>query len=289
MKNKIIILGAGIAGISAAYHAKEKYPKAEVIVFEKTNDWGGLCGGFYVSSPLGRFWFDNAVHLSFTSEEYVQKLFHSSSKPICHIPDPINYYKGIWIKHPAQNNLFPLNAKEKTLALKDMIENHNSKKNLTNFEEWLKAQYGNYFSENFPMKYTKKYWTTEAKNLSTTWVESRFYTPNLEEILYGAMSTDTPNTYYAQKMCYPKEGQYRSFFKSLAYQANIIYNKNIIKIDTHNQNIICADGSIETYSTLISTLPIPEVIKMIQPPPTRNSRICLTPKSNFGSSCFFRF
>ena len=58
MENKIIVLGAGIAGISAAYHAQQKYPHAQVKVFEKTNDWGGLCGGFYIKSDLGDFWFD---------------------------------------------------------------------------------------------------------------------------------------------------------------------------------------------------------------------------------------
>lgn len=40
----IVILGAGIAGISAAYHLKQKNKKVKV--FEKDNDYGGLCGGF---------------------------------------------------------------------------------------------------------------------------------------------------------------------------------------------------------------------------------------------------
>lgn len=263
MENKITVLGAGIAGISAAYHIQEKNPDAKVTVFEKTNDWGGLCGGFYVPSSQGDFWFDNAVHLSFAPEEYVQTMFHNSSCPIRHIPVPTNYYNGTWIKHPAQNNLFPLGVKEKILALKDMINNNNPKENFSNFEEWLRAQYGNYFTENFPMRYTRKYWTLEAKDLSTSWVGQRLYTPNLEEILEGAMTNETPNTYYAQEMRYPKEGQYRSFFKSLANQVEIIYNKEAVGIDTCNKNISFSDGSIESYSTLISTLPIPKLVAML--------------------------
>ena len=267
IKNRIIILGAGIAGISAAYHAKKNPKNTEVIIFEKTDDWGGLCGGFYVQSPQGKFWFDNAVHFSFASEKYVQEVFHNSSHPIRHIPIPMNYYNGTWIKHPAQNNLFPLSVQEKTLALKDMIKNHNPKENLINFEQWLKAQYGNYFTENFPLKYTRKYWTIEAKNLSTTWIGTRLYTPNLEEILEGAMSDNTPNTYYAQEMRYPKEGQYRSFFKSLANQVDIVYKKEAIKIDPSKKYVTFSDGSTETYTTLISTLPIPELVKMIEGTP----------------------
>lgn len=263
MANKIIILGAGIAGISAAYHAKQKYPNSEVVIFEKSNDWGGLCGGFCIPSSYGDFWFDNAVHLSFASEKYVQEVFHGSSHPICHTPDPVNYYNNIWIKHPAQNNLFPLSIEEKILALKDMIDNHNPKENFSNFEQWLRSQYGNHFAENFPMKYTRKYWTVEAKELSTSWVGQRLYTPKLDEILEGAMTSNTPNTYYAQEMHYPKEGQYRSFFKTLANQANIIYNKEVIKIDPKIKAINFSDNTTETYDILISTLPIPSVVKMI--------------------------
>lgn len=261
--SKTIILGAGIAGISAAYHIQKINKKTKVTIYEKTHDWGGLCGGFYVPSSRGDFWFDNAVHLSFAPEKYVQEVFHNSSYPIRHIPVPMNYYNGTWIKHPAQNNLFPLSVREKTLALKDMIDNHNPKEKLSNFEEWLRAQYGNYFTENFPMKYTRKYWTLEAKDLSTSWVGERLYTPNLEEILYGAMSPDTPNTYYAQEMRYPKEGQYRSFFKALANQVNIIYNKEAIKIDPKANAITFSDNTTGTYDTLVSTLPIPKIIKMI--------------------------
>ena len=264
MENKIIVLGAGIAGISAAYHLKKSN---QIEVFEKNNDWGGMCGGFYLSSPKGDFWFDHAVHLSFAKDPYVQKVFHQSSHPKRHIPKPMNYYQGHWVKHPAQNNLYPLSLKEKILALKDMIENHNQKSHLLNFEQWLRAQYGNYFTENFPMRYTRKYWTTEAKNLSTSWVGTRLYTPNLEEILQGAMSPDTPNTYYAQEMRYPENGQYRSFFKALRDEIQISFKKEVIEIDTKNKKVLFSDHTQEKYSHLISTLPLKEIVNLINHTP----------------------
>ncbi|MCE3036373.1 NAD(P)-binding protein [Helicobacter sp. faydin-H20] len=264
MENKIIVLGAGIAGISAGYHIN---PKFKVTIYEKNQDWGGMCGGFNLTSPVGNFWFDHAVHLSFAENHYVQEVFHNSSQPIRHIPKPMNYYKGHWIKHPAQNNLYPLPLEEKVLALKDMIHNHNPKDNINNFEQWLRAQYGDYFTENFPMCYTEKYWTTEAKNLSTSWVGKRLYTPNLEEILYGAMSPQTPNTYYAKEMRYPKEGQYRSFFRSLREKVNICFNKEVVLIDTDAKKILFKDGTEDHYTHLVSTLPLKEITKIIKNTP----------------------
>ena len=71
LSNKTVILGAGIAGISAGYHLRQK--GLEPVIYEQGSDWGGLCGGFYVDSNKGKFWFDNAVHLSF-ADSYLQKV-----------------------------------------------------------------------------------------------------------------------------------------------------------------------------------------------------------------------
>lgn len=62
----IAILGAGISGISAAYHLKER--GIDSVIFEKDSDWGGLCGNF----EFNGFKFDKAIHLSFTEDEYVK-------------------------------------------------------------------------------------------------------------------------------------------------------------------------------------------------------------------------
>ena len=67
-----------------------------------------------------------------------------------------------------------------------------TKENIENYEEWLKAQYGNYFSEHFPIPYTRKYWTLEAKDLSTTWVGNRMYQPNIKEVLKDAETRFPP-------------------------------------------------------------------------------------------------
>ncbi|EGJ3953743.1 NAD(P)/FAD-dependent oxidoreductase, partial [Campylobacter jejuni] len=46
MKN-YIILGAGIAGISVAYHLKQK--NISSIIYEKNHYFGGLCSSFKIN------------------------------------------------------------------------------------------------------------------------------------------------------------------------------------------------------------------------------------------------
>lgn len=254
---KTIVLGAGISGLSAAYHLGLKGYKPTV--YEQDSEWGGLCGNFTIDG----FRFDKAVHLSFAKSEYVQELFKKSTEIIGHPPIASNYYKGHWLKHPSQNNLASLPTDEKVKIITDFIENKDVERKVNNYEEWLRAQYGDYFAENFPMKYTRKYWTVEASELSTTWCGARWYQPSIPEVLEGAFTTETPNTYYADEMRYPATGGYKSFLSIMANDAHIKLNKKAIAINTTNKEITFADGTTEDYEHLISSLPIPFVISIL--------------------------
>ncbi|SFV67009.1 Putative O-antigen synthesis protein, WbyH [hydrothermal vent metagenome] len=254
---KTIVLGAGISGISAGYHLKLK--GYEVTVYEQDEEWGGLCGNF----SINQFRFDKAVHLSFAKSEYVQALFKESTDIISHKPIASNYYKGSWLKHPAQNNLSPLLAEEKVSIISDFIKNKDENHEVNNYEEWLKAQYGDYFAENFPMRYTRKYWTVEASVLSTTWCGARWYKPSIDEVLHGAFTTDTPNTYYANEMRYPKKGGYKSFVSLMAKNSDIQVNKKAIAINAQTKVVSFEDNTEEAYAHLVSSLPIPYVISIL--------------------------
>ena len=136
----IAILGAGISGISAGYHLNLR--GLENTIFEKNSNWGGLCDNFTIGDG---FRFDYFVHLSFTKSDYVKKLFSKSSDYISHKPISTNYYKGAWLKHPAQNNLAPLSVEEKVKIIIDFI-NRPDKSNPQSYAEWLYCQFGKYFT-----------------------------------------------------------------------------------------------------------------------------------------------
>jgi len=259
----IAILGAGISGISAGYYLGLKEKKA--IIFEKNNSWGGLCDNFTIDG----FKFDNAIHLSFSKNIYVNKLFSKSCSYYTYEPYIGNYYKGHWLKHPAQNNLFQLDIKDKIQVIVDFIYKDKSinKNKINNYEQWLRSKYGNYFAENFPMRYTRKYWTVDSKDLKSSWLENRMYVPCIEEVLRGAMSEDTKNVYYTGKVKYPKKGGYKSFLKYMAQRCDIRCNRKVMMIDTKKKKLEFEDGATEYYENLISSLPLPVIIKLIKDVP----------------------
>ncbi|HOK17084.1 MAG TPA: FAD-dependent oxidoreductase [Defluviitoga tunisiensis] len=256
MPNKIVILGAGVSGLSAGYHLKLK--GIDSLIFEKNQSYGGLCDNFTIDD----FRFDKFVHFSHTRNNYVLELFSQSSDYYSYSPKASNYYHGIWLKHPVQTNLYPLDASEKVRIILDFLSapKYNQPKN---YEEWLRSVYGVYFSKNFPEVYTRKYWTLEAKYLNTSWIENRMYKPKVEEVLYGAMAEDTKIFYYASEMRYPKKGGYKSFLKYIADFNNIQFNKEVVKIDINNKKIYFQDNTSEKYDILISSLPLPELIRMV--------------------------
>ena len=257
-----VILGAGIAGISAAYHLKQKGENS--VIFEKDNDWGGLCGFFEING----FRFDRFVHFTFAKDEKIAELFAKSSPLYAHPPVSYNYWRGCWLKHPAQNNLAPLPIEEKVKIIDSFVNRpRKDVAEISDYAEWLRVQYGDYFAENFPFAYTRKYWGVEAKQLETKWVGSRLHVSPLPEVLRGAFAEQQENFYYTKFMNYPKKGGFRSIMNECRKGLDIRLNKKAVRIDTAAKQVEFADGTVENYDNLISSLPLPEIIKMISDVP----------------------
>lgn len=254
-----IILGSGISGISAGYHLKKT--GEDVIIYEKDNDWGGLCAYFSIDG----FRFDKFVHFTFSDDEYINKIFEESSPTYAHPSVSSNYYKGYWLKHPAQDNIAPLPVEEKVKIVKGFI-NRSPKtvEEIENYEEWLRVQYGDYFAEKFPMVYTKKYWGLEAKYLETKWVGNRMHSPDIEDVLRGSYETQNKNFYYTSNMKYPQKGGFRSILNKCREGLDIRFNKEVVQIDTISKTVTFKDGTSANYTRLISSLPLPEIVKMVK-------------------------
>ena len=257
---EILILGGGVAGISAAWHARRA--GREAVIFEAKERWGGLLDHFY----SGGFRFDNAVHFAFSSNEEYRAVLEMTDY-ITHRPEPYNFEQGRWLKHPVQNNLYPLPAEEKVEAIKSFIERPERSED-PDYRQWLVEQFGEVIAGRFPARYTEKYWTVGAEKLSTDWIGNRLYRPTLEEVLFGAMTDRTPSTYYLPEMLYPKQGGYRTFLEPLVEGLDLRTGKEAVRIDPAKQFVECSDGTREYYSHLVSSVPLPELVKIIDDAPS---------------------
>lgn len=250
----VVILGGGVAGLGAALKARETGRRA--VIFEARASAGGLLDNFTIDG----FRFDHAVHLSFASEEKVRSIFDRTPY-ITHPSDSYCFDQDRWLKHPVQNNLAPLAAGDKVALIKSFLARPSELAG-DDYESWLRHQYGDGIAERYPIRYTQKYWATPASALSTTWIGQRMRRAELDEILYGAMTTETPNTYYTKEMRYPRQGGYKAFIAPLIADSEIRLEHRATAIDAQQRTVTFANGATVRYRQLVSTLPLPVLARI---------------------------
>ena len=138
---------------------------------------------------------------------------------------------------------------------------------IKNYRDWCQKKFGIFFSENFTNKYTKKFWTLDSQNLTTDWVGTRLNQPKLEKIIDGALDISRSNEHYVNVFRYPKEGGYDSFLRIFENNLDIRLKTYPIEIDITQKEIYLNTGEIKKYEALVSSIPLPELIKRIKDVP----------------------
>ncbi|KRB60111.1 hypothetical protein ASE04_25695 [Rhizobium sp. Root708] len=263
----LMILGGGIAGLSAASRLREHGIHAPV--YEAGERPGGLLDSFSIDTSEGSWTFDNAVHLSFASEPEVRSVFDRTPY-LNHEARSLNRDGRYWLPHPVQNNMFPLAADEKAdliVDLADHLAQTSADFKPANYREWLLHQYGEKIAERWPLRYTRKYWTLDAAELGTDWIGNRMRRADLREVVFGAVSENPPNTYYVSTMRYPERGGYRSFLTPLLESVETRCGFRATAIDNRRREVTFSNGETRSYSQLISTIPLPVLIELMSDVP----------------------
>jgi protoporphyrinogen oxidase len=261
----MVVLGTGMAGYGAAHRLVEAGMRP--VIFDKRSHYGGHTASFRFE---GGYTFDEGPHVSFTKHERLQKLFSENvdgQYETLHT-SVNNYWRGYWVKHPAQVNLYGLPAEEIVNVIRDFVAAQNTTHGeITNYEQWLRASFGHTFAEDFPMQYTIKYHTTEAKNMSLDWIGPRLYQAKLEEILRGALMPSTADVHYISHFRYPSHGGFVSYLRRFMETADLRLGHALAGIDPKRKEVRFANGTKVQYSGLVSSVPLPDLIPMIDGAP----------------------
>lgn len=264
----IVILGSGMAGLGAAHHFHGQGVATRM--YDKNPFPGGHTATFVHDSG---FIFDDGPHISFSKDTRIQNLFASNvdgryEKLQAYVN---NYYRGAWVKHPAQANLHNISPELKARCILDFIEA--SKKDVVekpaNYLEWLISVFGETFATHFPAVYGKKYHTIDADKMSTVWMGPRLYRPSMEEVIHGALFEETPDVHYISDFRYPTEGGFVSYLTPFMEKTDMKLNHEVVEIDPAARTVRFANGETVTYGQLVSSIPLPDLIPMIVDAPER--------------------
>jgi protoporphyrinogen oxidase len=261
----IVVLGTGMAGFGAAHRLHQE--GLAPVMYDRNPYYGGHTMSFRYESG---FLFDVGPHISFTKDTRIQELFaesvggHYETIPI----SLNNYWEGYWPPHPVQLHMHGLPEETIIKVITDFIDERSApERKINNYADWLYASFGKTFAESFPMRYTRKYHTTEAENMSTDWLGPRIYRASLEEMLRGALSPSAPQVHYITHFRYPSEGGFRLYLNKFVPMGNIKLEHELTSIDPKARELRFSNGLVTNYDSLVSSVPLPDLIRMIKDAP----------------------
>jgi protoporphyrinogen oxidase len=229
-------------------------------------------GGHTASHSFEGGWtFDEGPHISFTKDERIQRLFEESVEGRYETVGTSvnNYWRGYWIKHPAQVNLYGLPTDLVASIITDFVDaQHSGDPKIENYAHWLIASFGRTFAETFPMAYTVKYHTTTAENMTTDWIGPRLYRPELVEVLRGALARNPEEVHYVSGFRYPTGGGFVSFLRRFLGEAELRLNHHCVGLDPVARLLSFDNGVEASYDRVVSSIPLPELIPMVAGAPS---------------------
>jgi protoporphyrinogen oxidase len=260
-RKKIVIIGGGLAGLSAGYHLVEHNP----VVFEREAAIGGLCRSF---SQDG-FTFDCTGHLIHLKNPYTKELVAKI------LPDAFNAHerlaaihsKSVTTPYPFQANTYGLPPEVVKECVVGFVESMqlNGNGGPKNFHDWVVRTFGSGIAKHFMLPYNEKFWKQDLRTITSDWVSWSIPKPTLEEVVNGALGLTNKGMGYNPKFIYPKNGGIDCLPQALAYPIKDVHvNETIESIDPKKKCIRMVSGREDTYDFMISTLPLPLAFRMLR-------------------------
>ncbi|MBN2120783.1 MAG: FAD-dependent oxidoreductase [Candidatus Omnitrophica bacterium] len=261
-KKKVVILGAGLSGLATAYFFKKKGVDSRI--FEKEKAYGGLCRSFKKDGFIFDFCghllhFQKPQVLSLVKELLGNKLVRHKRRALIHVLDR-------FIPYPFQANLQALPediAKECFLEFINASNNGSIKEN-SNFLGWINKRFGKGIARYFMIPYNEKFWKYPLNQLTYEWAERFIVTPSCEDMVDSFVGHNSKNLGYHAYFWYP-EGGIGQLTESFASKLSNIYLDHEVKtIDLNRKELWFKKGGSEKFDILISTLPLPQLVKVIK-------------------------
>jgi protoporphyrinogen oxidase len=259
MKNTVII-GGGLAGLSAGYHLAEQEPT----VFEREKEIGGLCRSFTQDG----FTFDCTGHLIHLRNPYTKELVAKLLPDAFHAHERLAsiYSKSVSTPYPFQANTYglpPEVVKECVMGFVESMQEHPGGAP-SNFHDWTLRTFGTGIAKHFMLPYNEKFWKQDLHNITSDWVSWSIPKPTLEEVVNGALGLTNKGMGYNPKFIYPKDGGIDCLPRALATSiAKVHSEQSVERIDPKRKIVHLAGGREEEYDSLVSTLPLPILFRML--------------------------
>ncbi|HET9594724.1 MAG TPA: FAD-dependent oxidoreductase [Anaeromyxobacteraceae bacterium] len=260
----LLILGAGLAGISAALHAPGEYR-----LVERSDRPGGLCK----TDAREGFLFDATGHWLHLRDPEMRALAEAA------LPGgwvTVERRAAIWshrrfTPYPYQVNTHGLPAEVVAENLLGFIEAHHGEggralreREPRNFAEFILRHLGEGFARNFMFPYNAKLWTVHPREMSTAWMGRFVPRPTIAQVVRGALGLVDDRAGYNASFLYPRQGGIESLVRGLAARLPRPAECGIepVALDLDRRVARLSTGEEVRFRRAVATIALPEVVRL---------------------------
>ena len=273
-----VILGAGLAGLSAAY-TLQNAGQPEWQVYERNAEPGGLAR----TVEIDGYRFDYGPHILFTIDDEIRELIQDLLGDNFHAQDREAYIyhhaHDLYTRFPFQAHLYGLPTEIVADCLHGLLRAVESQARgefrPNNYLEWMRGFFGDGIADHLMIPYAKKIWTIDPKLMDFSWIGRRVPTPDVERIIRGALSNDVVQVGATSQFWYTKCGGIGPLPRALAARVqNIHLERAAMKIDLAEKRLLFEDGESVPFRRMVYSLPLPFLPRMIANLPPEVERAC---------------
>jgi protoporphyrinogen oxidase len=266
-QKKIVIIGAGPTGLGAAYRLNE-LGYGNWVLYEKSAYVGGHASSHV--DAQGFVW-DEGGHVIFSHYPYFDKLIDRmlGSEENQLVRESWIVSGESWVPYPLQNNLRYLPKPVQVECILGAAAAASGKsKEAANFQDWILASFGEGIAKAFMFPYNSKVWTTPLENMSKSWIAERVAVTDLKRMLESVLlERDDVGWGPNSKFRFPLHGGTGEIYRRMAdcFPGKIHRGKELVEVDCDRRRVSFADGTGDTYDTLISSAPIDLLVRALKP------------------------
>ncbi len=276
--NSTIIIGAGPAGLTAAYELVKHGIKP--VVLEK----GDKVGGISRTETYKGYLFDIGGHRFFTKVEEVQQLWHEVlGDEFIKVPRLSRiYYRGRFFNYPlsAFNTLSNLGIVESGLILLSYLKAKLRPSAVEdNFEQWVCNRFGERLYKTFFKTYTEKVWGIPCNEIQAEWAAQRIKGLSLTTAIINALFGSNNTKTLIKEFEYPLLGpgmMWQRFKEAVEEKGGEVHlNTKVLRIEREGNKIkkVIAERDNNLIQlrgeNFISSMPVTALVQRFDPPPPK--------------------
>ena len=273
---KILIIGAGPAGLSCGYELAKA--GIEVEVYEASPFVGGMARSFDL---LGQR-VDMGPHRFFSSEKHINEFFTTLVKDDYTMVNRLTriYYRNRFFHYPIK--LFNVLRNLPLITIWQILWEYLRVKlfpykNPATFEEWVSNRFGRKLFEIFFKHYSEKLWGIPCSKIDADWAAQRIKSLSLWEALINAVFGNRGNKHktLVDQFAYPNNGTGTLYERAADYikehggKVNLKMPVKRVIQDAAGKvtGIELKDGIIVTADRVVSTMPLTILVKELHDVP----------------------